>query len=80
MVWLETPSNPLIAIADIAAAGASRDAGTLLVVDSTFATPLLQRPIDHGADIVVHSATKYIGGHADLLLALANPGRSDGAG
>ena len=71
MVWLETPSNPLIAIADIAAAAATRDAGTLLVVDSTFATPLLQRPIEHGADIVVHSATKYIGGHADLLLGLA---------
>ena len=71
MVWLETPSNPLIAVADIAAAAATRDAGTLLVVDSTFATPLLQRPIEHGADIVVHSATKYIGGHADLLLGLA---------
>ena len=71
MVWLETPSNPLIAIADIAAAAASRDSGSLLVVDSTFATPLLQRPMEHGADIVVHSATKYIGGHADLLLGLA---------
>ena len=71
MIWLETPSNPLIAIADIAAAAASRDSGSLVVVDSTFATPLLQRPMEHGADIVVHSATKYIGGHADLLLGLA---------
>jgi cystathionine gamma-synthase len=71
MVWLETPSNPLMAIADIAAAAAACEAGSLLVVDSTFATPLLQRPIEHGADIVIHSATKYIGGHADLLLGLA---------
>ena len=71
MVWLETPSNPLIAVADIAAAAAARDSGSLLVVDSTFATPILQRPLEHGADVVVHSATKYIGGHADLLLGLA---------
>lgn len=71
MVWLETPSNPLIAVADIAAAAAARDPGSTLVVDSTFATPLLQRPLAHGADIVVHSATKYIGGHADLLLGVA---------
>jgi len=80
MVWLETPSNPLMAIADIAAANAARDPGSLLVVDSTFATPLLQRPIEHGADIVVHSATKYIGGHADLLLGLAicrDPGAAE---
>ncbi len=71
MVWLETPSNPLVAVADIAAAAAARAPGCVLVVDSTFATPLLQRPLELGADIVVHSATKYIGGHADLLLGIA---------
>jgi cystathionine gamma-synthase len=71
MVWLETPSNPLIAVADIAAAAAARGPGCMLAVDSTFATPLLQQPLDFGADIVVHSATKYLGGHADLLLGIA---------
>jgi cystathionine gamma-synthase len=71
MVWLETPSNPLIAIADIAAAAAAREPGCVLAVDGTFATPLLQRPLELGADIVVHSATKYLGGHADLLLGIA---------
>jgi cystathionine gamma-synthase len=65
MVWLESPSNPLITVWDIAAAVTG---AALLVVDSTFATPLLQQPIALGADVVLHSATKYIGGHADLLL------------
>lgn len=68
VLWLETPSNPLLAIADIAAwAGIAHDAGALLVVDNTFASPYLQRPLDLGADVVVHSTTKYIGGHSDVL-------------
>ena len=68
MIWVETPSNPLLGIADIAAlAGVARDAGALLVVDNTFASPYLQRPLDLGADVVVHSTTKYMGGHSDVV-------------
>ncbi|GAA1356971.1 cystathionine gamma-synthase [Arthrobacter rhombi] len=68
LVWLETPSNPMMKITDIAAvAQATHDAGALLVVDNTFATPYLQQPLDLGADIVVHSTTKYIGGHSDVV-------------
>ncbi len=68
MVWLETPSNPLLKIADIAAiAEIAREAGALLVVDSTFATPIATRPLEQGADLVVHSLTKYIGGHGDAM-------------
>ena len=68
MIWLETPSNPLLRIADIAAiAGIARDNGALLVVDSTFATPIATRPLELGADLVVHSLTKYIGGHGDAM-------------
>jgi len=69
MVWVESIANPLIVVADIPAivAGA-RERGTITVVDATFATPLRQRPLDLGADIVLHSATKLIGGHSDLLL------------
>ncbi|MBM6620189.1 cystathionine gamma-synthase [Micrococcaceae bacterium RIT802] len=68
LVWLETPSNPMMKITDIAAvAKATHDAGALLVVDNTFATPYLQQPLDLGADIVVHSTTKYIGGHSDVV-------------
>jgi cystathionine gamma-synthase len=68
IVWIETPSNPLLNIVDIgAAAEAAHDAGALLVVDNTFATPFLQRPLEHGADIVVHSTTKYLGGHSDVI-------------
>ncbi len=67
-VWLETPTNPLLTIADIrAAAGLAHGAGALLVVDSTFATPYLQQPLALGADVVVHSTTKYIGGHSDVV-------------
>ena len=68
MVWVETPSNPLLRIADIAALAEfahARDA--LLVVDNTFATPYLQRPLALGADVVVHSTTKYLGGHSDVV-------------
>ncbi|HKP19705.1 MAG TPA: cystathionine gamma-synthase [Gaiellaceae bacterium] len=68
LVWLETPTNPLLNIVDIrAAADAARAAGAVVVVDNTFATPYLQRPLEHGADIVVHSTTKYVGGHSDLV-------------
>jgi cystathionine gamma-synthase len=68
LVWIETPSNPLLGIADIAAiAEIAHDAGALLVVDTTFATPYLQQPIVWGADVVVHSTTKYAGGHSDVV-------------
>ena len=68
MLWLETPSNPLLRIADIGAAAAiARERDALLVVDSTFATPIATRPLEHGADLVVHSLTKYIGGHGDAM-------------
>jgi cystathionine gamma-synthase len=71
VVWVETPTNPTLDVADLAAIGAiSSDAGAAMVVDSTFATPLLQRPLDHGAAIVLHSGTKFIGGHSDLLIGL----------
>jgi len=68
IVWIETPSNPLLNIIDIrAAAAAAHEAGALVVVDNTFATPYLQRPLELGADIVVHSTTKYLGGHSDVI-------------
>jgi cystathionine gamma-synthase len=68
VVWVETPTNPLLNIADIAAlAGVAHDAGALLVVDNTFATPYLQQPLTLGADVVVHSTTKYCGGHSDVV-------------
>jgi cystathionine gamma-synthase len=72
MLWLESPTNPLLDVADVAAiCAAPRRPGTRIVVDNTFATPLLQRPLEMGADVVVHSATKLIGGHSDLLLGAA---------
>ena len=68
LLWLETPSNPLLDIADLPAlCAAGRHAGALVGVDNTFATPLLQQPLVLGADVAVHSATKFIGGHSDLL-------------
>jgi cystathionine gamma-synthase len=68
MVWVETPTNPLLRIADIEELAAiAHDADALLVVDNTFATPYLQQPIRLGADIVVHSTTKYCGGHSDVI-------------
>jgi cystathionine beta-lyase/cystathionine gamma-synthase len=68
IVWLETPTNPLLNVIDIAsAAEAAHAVGALVVVDSTFATPYLQRPLELGADIVVHSTTKYLGGHSDVI-------------
>jgi cystathionine gamma-synthase len=68
VVWCETPTNPLLGIADIAAvAEVAHDAGALLVVDNTFASPYLQQPLGLGADVVVHSTTKYLGGHSDVV-------------
>jgi cystathionine gamma-synthase len=68
LVWVETPTNPMLAIADIAAlAKVVHDAGALLIVDNTFASPYLQQPLDLGADVVVHSTTKYCGGHSDVV-------------
>src|SRR3989440_2524022 len=68
LVWVESPSNPLLNIVDIrAAAEAAHEVGAILIVDNTFATPFLQRPLELGADIVVHSTTKYLSGHSDVL-------------
>jgi cystathionine gamma-synthase len=68
LIWCESPTNPLLGIADIAAlAGVAHDAGARLVVDNTFATPYLQNPLSLGADIVLHSTTKYLGGHSDVV-------------
>ena len=69
MIWVETPTNPMINIIDIKAmAGIAKDNNCLLVVDNTFATPYLQSPLNLGADIVTHSATKYLGGHSDVVM------------
>jgi cystathionine beta-lyase/cystathionine gamma-synthase len=68
LVWVETPTNPLLNVVDIAAAAElAHAAGALCAVDNTFATPFLQRPLDLGADVVVHSSTKYLGGHSDVV-------------
>ena len=68
LIWIETPTNPLMNITDIAAiAVISKKAGTILCVDNTFASPYLQNPLDLGADIVMHSSTKYLGGHSDVI-------------
>jgi cystathionine gamma-synthase len=81
LVWVETPTNPLLGIADIGAlAGIAHDHGALLVVDNTFASPYLQQPIAHGADVVVHSTTKYLGGHSDVVggaLVVRDPTRAE---
>jgi cystathionine gamma-synthase len=72
MVWVESIANPLLLVADIPAiAAGARDRGAITVVDATFATPLRQRPLELGADITMHAATKFIGGHSDLLLGAA---------
>lgn len=68
VVWIETPSNPLLRITDIAAASAAaHEVGALAVADNTFLSPLLQRPLEHGADLVVHSTTKFLNGHSDVV-------------
>jgi cystathionine gamma-synthase len=72
LVWLESPSNPLLEVTDLATVvPAAKASGAFVAVDNTFATPVLQQPLRLGADVVVHSATKYIGGHADLLAGVA---------
>ncbi|MCZ6861351.1 MAG: aminotransferase class I/II-fold pyridoxal phosphate-dependent enzyme [Alphaproteobacteria bacterium] len=78
IVWIETPANPTWAISDIAAiAEIAHSAGARLAVDSTVATPVLTRPIEHGADIVMHSATKYLNGHSDVLAGTLTTAQSD---
>jgi cystathionine gamma-synthase len=69
LLWVETPTNPMLEVADLPALVAAGHAvGALVAVDNTFATPLLQRPLEHGADVVVHSVTKYLAGHSDVVL------------
>ena len=69
LVWLESPTNPALELADVPAIVRGAHAvGALVAVDNTFATPMLQRPLEHGADLVVHSVTKYLAGHSDLLM------------
>lgn len=77
LLWLESPSNPLLTVADLATiCAAPRKTGAVLVVDNTFATPLNQRPLEMGADISMHSATKFMGGHSDLLAGVLVTNRS----
>ena len=69
MLWIESPTNPMLEVADLAAlVSGAHEAGALVVVDNTFATPLGQRPLTVGADLVVHSVTKYLAGHSDVVL------------
>lgn len=71
LLWVESPTNPMLEVADIPAlVAAGHEAGALVAVDSTFATPLVQRPLEMGADVVVHSATKYLAGHSDVVLGV----------
>jgi cystathionine gamma-synthase len=81
LIWVETPTNPLLSIADISAlAEIAHSAGALLAVDNTFASPYLQQPLAHGADAVIHSTTKYLGGHSDVVggaLVVADPGLAE---
>ncbi|MBN8481200.1 MAG: PLP-dependent transferase [Xanthomonadales bacterium] len=68
MIWAETPTNPMLKLVDLAKVGAfARKHGLILVVDNTFCSPMLQRPLEHGADLVLHSATKYLNGHSDMV-------------
>jgi cystathionine gamma-synthase len=78
MIWVETPSNPLLRLSDLEAlAAVAREAQALLVVDNTFLSPVLQKPFEAGADLVVHSTTKYLNGHSDVVggAVVAGPGR-----
>lgn len=78
MVWVETPSNPLLKLVDLSmVAEVAKKRGILAVADNTFACPCIQRPLDHGFDIVVHSATKYLNGHSDLVSGVAVTARED---
>jgi cystathionine gamma-lyase len=72
MIWAETPTNPMLKVVDLAKLGAfARERGLILVVDNTFCSPMLQRPLEHGATIVMHSATKYLNGHSDMVGGVA---------
>ncbi|KAF2766241.1 hypothetical protein EJ03DRAFT_183590 [Teratosphaeria nubilosa] len=72
LIWIETPSNPTLSLVDIrAVAGIAHRSGIMVVVDNTFLSPYIQNPLEHGADIVVHSVTKYINGHSDVLMGVA---------
>lgn len=78
LIWVETPTNPLLKLVDLAAvAEVARQAGVVFAVDNTFATPYLQNPLDWGADVVVHSTTKYIGGHSDVVGGAVLTNRDD---
>jgi cystathionine gamma-lyase len=81
LIWIETPSNPTLGLVDIqAVADIAHQHGILVVVDNTFLSPYIQNPLEHGADIVVHSVTKYINGHSDVLMGVAafnSPGLND---
>jgi cystathionine gamma-lyase len=78
MVWIETPTNPMLKLTDLEAVCAvARQHGLISVVDNTFASPVLQRPLDFGADIVLHSATKYLNGHSDIVGGVLVTGRAD---
>lgn len=78
MLWIETPTNPLLKLVDIAAvAAAARQRGVLVVVDNTFATPWIQRPLELGADVVMHSATKFLNGHSDMVGGVAVVGDAE---
>jgi cystathionine gamma-lyase len=77
MIWAETPTNPMLKLVDLAKIGAfARKHGLILVVDNTFCSPMLQRPIEHGADLVLHSATKYLNGHSDMVGGIVVAGES----
>ncbi len=78
MIWVETPTNPLMKLVDLAGVSQiAKEHDILAVCDSTFATPMLQRPLEHGFDLVMHSATKYLGGHSDVLAGLLVTNRAD---
>src|SRR6202008_924878 len=72
LVWVETPTNPLLKLVDLTrVATLARSRGILAVADNTFASPWIQRPLEHGFDVVVHSATKYLNGHSDIISGVA---------
>ncbi|MHC4414931.1 MAG: trans-sulfuration enzyme family protein [Planctomycetota bacterium] len=78
MIWVETPTNPMLKLADLAAvAGIGKERRILTVCDNTFATPMLQRPLEHGFDLILHSATKYLGGHSDVIAGILVTNRRD---
>lgn len=78
MIWIETPSNPLLKLVDLAmVAEVAKAKGVIAVADNTFASPWIQRPIEHGFDVVVHSATKYLNGHSDIISGIAVTKRDD---